>query len=191
MLKITCRITGAAPISFSRPIQSEKSTGESHDAFEKRTWRERTHRTKDGEAFICPMALKNCLSEVAKYLQESVPGKGKSTYTRFFEAGVMVMDEMLLGVQADDIPGERLLVPSSGRRGDGTRVWKRFPVLQEWSTNATIYVLDPMLQDKPEKVAEYLGFAGKFIGMGRWRPRNNGLYGRFTVDRLKYETVDT
>ena len=189
MLKVECELIGAAPISFSAPIQSTKRTGETSDAFETRTWRERIHQDDKGFAFIPPTALKNCLSEVAKYLQESVPGKGKSTYTRFFEAGIMVSEPLELNVKADDIPGERLFVPASGKRGDGKRVWKTFPTLPEWKTKAVIYVLDPVLIDKPEKIKEYLEHAGKFIGMGRFRPRNNGYYGRFTVGKFGFTKV--
>jgi hypothetical protein len=184
MIKCTCEIVGVSPFSFSAPVQSKRNTGETPDQFEERTWRERIHADGKGEAFIPPMALKNCLSEVAKYLSESVPGKGKSTYTKHFEAGILVLDPMVLGVKAIDIAGERLFVPSDGKRGGGSRVWKTFPVLRDWSTKATLYIFDPVI--KPEKVLEYLTHAGKFIGMGRFRPRNNGFYGRFTVENFKH-----
>lgn len=180
-------IVGVSPISFSAPIQSTKATGETHDAFEERTWRERTHSDANGEVYIPPMALKNCLSEVAKYLSESIPGKGTSKYTKHIEAGLLVIDPMPLGVKADKIEGERLFVPSDGKRGGGKRVYKTFPVVKQWRTKATVYILDPVI--KPEKVHEYLDHAGKFIGMGRFRPRNNGFYGRFTIENFKTNTA--
>lgn len=136
------------------------------------------------------VAVKNCLSECAKFLGESVPGKGKATYTKHFEAGTLVTDPLQLGVKADKIDGERLFVPASGKRGDGKRVWKTFPVLREWETSGTVYLLDPVLIDKPDKVREYLEHAGKFIGLGRFRPRNNGFYGRFKVESFKSEKLN-
>lgn len=185
MLTITAKLVGVAPISFSRPVESKKNTGETHDAFEERTWKERLHVDKDGVVFIPPQALKNCLSEVAKFLSETVPGKGKATYTKHFESGVMVTQPMSLGMKAEDVPGERLFVPSDGRRGGGSRVWKTFPTIQEWSCDCEIIVLDPLLVDKAEKIKEYLEHAGQFIGLGRFRPRNNGYYGRFSVKDFK------
>jgi len=185
VLKIEVDLVGVAPFSFSAPIKSPKNTGETGDAYEERTWRERAHADADGVAFIPPQALKNCLSDVARFLSESVPGKGKATYTKHFEAGVMVIDPLSLGVPADKIPCERLYVPSDGRRGGGKRVWKNFPTLPTWQTHATIYVLDIVLVDKPDKVKEYLVHAGKFIGMGRFRPRNNGFYGRFEAQNFE------
>ena len=185
MLNVTCDIIGVTPFSFGAPIQSKKETGENHDSFEERTWRERMHVNASGECYIVPGALKNCLAEVAKYLSETVPGKGKSTYTKHFEAGIICSEPMMLGVQGDDVEGERVFVPSDGRRGGTTRVWKTFPVLPTWKTQASFIVVDPMLIDKPEKMHEYLSHAGKFIGMGRFRPRNNGYYGRFNIENFK------
>ena len=72
-----------------------------------------------------------------------------------------------------------------GKKGGGTRVWKTFPVIQEWETEVEIMLLDPLLSDKPEKVREYLEHAGKFIGIGFFRPRNGGYFGRFTVEDFK------
>ena len=189
MLRITCTITGVSPISFSAPIQSVKNTGESHDAFEQRTWRERLHVDAKGIVFIPPNAIKNCLSDVAKYLSESVPGKGKATYTKYFEAGILCTDPVSLGVKGSEVAGNRLFVPASGKRGDGKRVWKTFPVIPQWSGTVVIYVLDPILIDRPEKIKEYLGHAGKFIGLGFFRPRNNGYLGRFDISDFKYEKV--
>jgi hypothetical protein len=185
----TCKFTlvGIAPLSQSAPIQSRKNTGEGSDAFEERTWRERLHVDIAGNAFIPPSALKNCLAEVAKYLSESVPGKGKSTYTKHFEAGLMVTDPLtILGadgapIKGAKVVGERLFVPADGKRGSGKRVWRTFPLIPQWQAAAVVYLLDPVLTDKPSKVLEYAEHAGKFIGLGRFRPRNNGFYGRFNV----------
>ena len=181
-LKCTCTLIGDSPISFGRAIQTPKGADEGADDHEERTWRERMHTDEAGVVFIPPTALKNCLADVAKYLSESIPGKGKATYTKHFEAGTMVMDAMSLNIKATDVVGERLFVPADGRRGGGKRVWRTFPTIQTpWTTQAIIYLFDPLLIAKPSKVEDYLGFAGRFIGLGRFRPRNNGFYGRFHV----------
>jgi len=190
MLVCTFGLVGVSPISFSAPVQSQRQVGESSDTFEARTWRERLHVNVDGNVFIPPMAIKNCLSEVAKYLSETVPGKGKSTYTKHFEAGILCVDPVDLNIKAKDVQGERLFVPSDGRRGSGKRVWKTFPTIPEWRGKGTVYVLDPALIDKPEKIEEYLGHAGKFIGLLRFRPRNNGFYGRFIVENFVTHKAD-
>ena len=181
MKTVYATIEGVSPYSQSKAIQSVKNTGEGHDDFELRTWKERLHVNDAGNVFIPPMAIKNMLSDCARFLSETVSGKGKSTWTKHFEAGIMVIQPADIGVKADSVIGERLFVPSDGKKGGGTRVWKTFPLIKAWKAELEIILLDPMLIDKPQKVEEYLGHAGKFIGLGRFRPRNGGFYGRFKV----------
>ena len=187
MIKLTADIIGVSPLSFSKAIVSQKETGENPDVFEERTWRERMHVDERGELFIPPNALKNMLSSVARYLAESVPGKGKATYTKNFEAGLLVVEPLKLGIKADStaVIKERLFVPSDGKKGGGKRVYKSFPTVLKWETKAEILVFDPLLIAKPEKIEEYLRHAGKFIGFLRFRPRQGGYYGRFNVKDFK------
>lgn len=172
------------PYSQSRHYEAERLPKESSADYEDRTWRERLHANGEGEVFIPPMAFKNCLSEVARFLGKQIPGKGKSTYTKHFEAGVLVMDPLPLGIAKSEVPRETYFVPADGRRGSGKRVTKHFPVIQSWSGNVTFYVLDETITE--DVFREHLEEAGKFIGIGRFRPRNNGFYGRFTVKSIKW-----
>lgn len=152
---------------------------ESHQAYEERTWKNRCHVNKDGYVFIPPMSFKNCIAEAAKFLSISIPGAGKATYTKHFEAGVLVMEGLTLDLHIDDVEGEWLFVPSDGKRGGGSRVNKCFPIIHEWSGEVNFMVLDEKITEKVfRKVLEE---SGKFIGLGRFRPRNNGFYGRFSI----------
>jgi len=161
------------------------SDKEAKDDYERRTWRERLHYDrKKGEVFIPPMMLKNCLSGAAKYLSMRVPGSGKATFTKHFEAGVLVQDLLFLGIKKDDVEGETLFVPSDGKRGGGSRVMKTFPIIHEWSGEAVFYILDETITK--EVFLYHLEEAGKFMGLGRFRPRNNGYYGRFSVKSLSW-----
>ena len=187
-LTCECTLVGTGPISFGKPIASVKKTGVDHDAHEKNTWRERLHVDEDGNVFIPPIALKNCLSDVAQYLSEAVPGKGSAKFTKHFKAGIMVTEPLAIygpdnnPVKAADVIGEDVFVPADGRRGGGKRVWKTFPVIPEWYAHAKLMAIDPTLTSKPKKIHAYLLHAGRFIGLGRFRPINNGFYGRFTVE---------
>jgi len=180
MHKATVTLTGISPYSQSKVITSAKEPKETHDAHEERTWRERLHTTEDGFVFIPPNVLKNCLSEAAKYLSKKVPGAGKATYTKHFEAGVMVLEPAALPIKAVDVRPERLFVPSDGKRGGGKRVWKNFPHIPAgWTTTTEVMILDPLITE--DVFREHIEEAGNYIGIGRFRPRNNGYYGRFTV----------
>jgi len=189
MFEIECEIVGQSPISFSKFINKKKKTGQSHEAFEEQTWRERLHVDEKGEVFIPAIAIKNMMVECARYLSETVPGKGKATYTKHMEAGMMVLDPVKLKVKAKDVQPEGLFVPSDGKRGGGSRVYKMFPTIPAgWKGKVKATVFDRCL--KPEKIKEYLEQSGMFIGLLRWRPRNNGLYGRFTVKNFKVTKND-
>lgn len=156
---------------------------ESPDAYERRTWRNRIHKDTDGNVFIPPMALKNCLAEAAKFLSIQVPGKGKATYTKHFEAGIMVMDPIEIGIKADDVPGESLFVPADGKRGSGRRVTRVFPLITKWEGSTLVHVIDETITE--DVLRKHLQEAGNLIGMGRFRPRNNGYYGRFSLVTLE------
>ena len=79
---------------------------------------------------------------------------------------------------------ETYFVPADGRRGSGKRVTKHFPVIQKWAGDVMFYVLDETITE--DVFREHLEEAGRFIGIGRFRPRNNGFYGRFTVKSVKW-----
>lgn len=119
--------------SQSKIHTTEHLDKEIHKDYEERTWRERLHCNGDGEVFIPPMSFKNCLSEVAKFVSIQIPGKGKATYTKHFEAGVLVTEPLMLGVQKALVQGEWLFVPADGKRGGGKRVWKCFPIIPAWA----------------------------------------------------------
>jgi hypothetical protein len=182
-------LESASPYSQSRNYEREvpKLNKELHDAYDKRTWRSRMHIDENGMVYIPQMAFKNAISEAAKYIAMQVPGKGKTTYTKHFEAGILVPDVVNLGLRAEDVASQDLYVPADGRRGGSKRVWRTFPLIPKWEGKVIFYLLDDIITSD---VFEYhLKQAGNFIGIGRFRPRNNGFYGRFNVKSLKWEAM--
>lgn len=191
MRTATAHLESISAYSQSRHYDAPKlgrSTGsvtESAKDYEERTWRERCHVDKDGYVVIPPMAFKNCVSEIAKYLSVQIPGKGKATYTKHFEAGVMVLEGLTLPIKKVDVHGDWLFVPASGRRGDAKRVLKCFPIIHQWAGPVVFHVLDDVISEKVFE--QHLRDAGNFIGIGRFRPRNNGYFGRFRVNKVDWE----
>lgn len=180
-------LKSVSPYSQSRHYNLPKLDKESSADYEARTWRDRIHADESGELFIPPMAFKNCLSEVAKYLSVQIPGKGKSTYTKHFESGVLVVEPLMLGIKKDDVKGEWLFVPADGVRGSGKRVDKCFPFVPSWSGEVHFMIMDETITE--DVFLYHLRQAGAFIGIGRFRPRKNGYYGRFSVESVKWSDV--
>jgi hypothetical protein len=175
-------LSSVSPYSQSRYHDTEKQDRETADAYENRTWKNRLHVNGTGKIFIPPMAFKNCLSECAKFMSVQIPGKGKQTYTKHFEAGILIHEPVHIGISPDSVPGEWLFVPADGKRGSGKRVKKCFPLIAEWAGELVIHVVDEIITR--DVLLDHLVAAGSFIGIGRFRPRNNGYYGRFQVDDL-------
>lgn len=177
-------IEGISPYSQSRHHDVQRDKKETARDHEARTWRERVHANDDGSIIVPPMAFKNCLSETAKFLGMQIPGKGKSTYTKHFEAGVLCIEPLVLPIRKDNVEGEWLFLPSDGKRGGGKRVDKCYPIIRKWGGDVEFKILDETITE--DVFREHLEQAGAFVGIGRFRPRNNGYYGRFKVKALKW-----
>lgn len=178
-------LESASPYSQSRPHNTEALNKEAPAAFELRTWREKAHANENGEIFIPPMALKINLEEAAKYLGMKIKGKGKSTYTKHFESGIMVTDGPTLVSKSgqkylkSECKSNQLFLNADGKRGPGTRVWRTFPIFHDWIVEVEYHILDDTITE--DVFIEHLKCAGQFIGIGQFRPRNRGYFGRYNV----------
>lgn len=200
---VRLKLTGQSQYSQSRPHDEPKLNKEGPDAYEARTWPHRMHINDDGYVVFPPMALKNCLSEVAKFISEQIPSKGKSTYTKHFEAGILPTGEIPLIIGANGKPihkddwqaegtqlyADRIYTPSDGVAGSGKRVWRTYPVIKEgWTTEISMIIVDDTIT---EPVFErHIKQAGLLIGIGRWRVRNRGMYGRFSPEILEWKELE-
>lgn len=184
-ITVTATIKGISPYSQNGYYKTPKLDRESAADYEARTWRDRMTVDKDGYVIIPPMALKNCLSDAARFLSVKIAGKRNATFTKHFEAGVIVTDPIRLPIKKGDVPFEWLFVPADGKRGGSSRVEKCFGIIHEWGGTAVFHVLDHTITETAFR--EHLEQAGSFIGLGRFRPRNNGFYGRFVVESLRWD----
>mgnify|MGYP006397909217 FL=1 len=187
MLQATVRLKSASPYSQGKhydkvmvPLDPEN---ESAGDYEKRTWRNRLHVTPDGFVFIPQQSLHKSAIAAAKYTGDTIPGKGKKTWTAKLQSGLMCMEPIVLPVRADDVDGEWLFVPSDGKPGGSRRVSKCFGYIPEWSGDLNLTILDTIITE--EILFRYFERAGRFIGIGRFRPERGGFYGRFTVESVK------
>lgn len=182
----TCivEIQSVSPYSASRKHNEEKLEKEGADAYDKRTWREKCHYDANGVAFIPGIAFKFALDAAAKYLSLSIPGKGKATYTKHFLSGVMCPENLSLGKAREDVTGISLSLNADGVRGSGKRVDRILPQFPKWGGKLTFYVFDEQItKDVFERV---MVEAGKFIGVGQFRPQNGGHNGRFEVKGFQW-----
>lgn len=154
-------LKSTSPYSQAKAINELRPATETHEEFEKRNLRRRIHADQDGIVFIPPQSIKSAMCDII--------GDDKG----------ITVGRLSLGIKADDVQGEWLCVPESGRRGDMKRVNKCFPVIPEWEGTVDVYVINEEFTKSDIYTA--IQAAGKAIGIGRHRPAKNGYYGCFEV----------
>ena len=177
-------LRGITPYQQSREKDSvdPKKAKEDHKVYEERTWKLRAHVDENGMVCIPPLSLKAALAEAAKYCKRQIPGQGKCTYTQKFKSGLLVQSELIpTGTFLDNVRKAGVFGDSKGKSGGtgGGRVWKFFPTIDKWEAKVQFTILDDIITE--EVFREILVEAGRFIGIGTWRPQNGGEHGRFEV----------
>jgi hypothetical protein len=102
-------------------------------------------------------------------------------------AGVQVFDPLLLPVRKENLDHVWIHAHVNGKRGSGSRVMRCFPIIHKWEGEVAFEVYDTIITE--EQFRRYLIEAGKFIGVGRFRPRNGGFCGRFRVAEMTWEPM--
>jgi hypothetical protein len=184
---VEVELVSVSPYSQSRKHNTAKLEKETWDAYEIRTWREKCTTNDDGEVVIPAMAFKQALDTVAKRLGEQVPGRGKNTYSKHFAAGVICEADVPIGVQKEDAPKITISANADGKRGSGKRVDRTFPQWPSWKATARFAILDITVTDPVFE--RHLTEAGRFVGIGRFRPENGGLNGRFRPTAFRWSDV--
>lgn len=174
-----------SPYSQSKPHQAPKLDNETADDYDKRTWREHLYVNDKGFVIIPPPVWKNALTDSAQFLSMKIPGKGGAKYTKHFVSGVSVVEPLVLSVKKDAAKSECLYMNADGRRGGSKRVWRTYPVVHEWGGDVEYLVLDDEITEAVFRA--HVVACGRLVGIGRFRPRNNGYYGRFELVKLKWE----
>tara|TARA_R110000796_G_scaffold46566_5_gene112542 strand:- start:7766 stop:8329 length:564 start_codon:yes stop_codon:yes gene_type:complete len=179
MKKVILTLESAAPLTQSRKHNTEFEDGEKHDAYEKRTWRNKAHQDEGGNIYIPGISLKFALDAAAKGKGLKIKGKGQRTYTKLFVSGIIVEHIIPTGKTVDDLKQQWFLANADGVRGSGKRVDRCVPRLDSWAGQVTVYVANDEIENNIFE--DHIDYAGKFVGMGQYRPENGGCNGRFDV----------
>ena len=183
-------LKSATPYSQSRAIDPDefpKLPKEDAAGLDLRLWKEKATFDANGVVCIPQMALKMAVDEAIKRLNIGIPGRGKSTYTKFFVAGQICEENVNLGIRKDDLQPITIWANADGVRGSGKRVRRKFPYIPEWSGQAKFALLDDVI---PKDIFEKaLIEAGRLVGIGRFRPEKGGYMGRFSVEKFHWSEV--
>ena len=183
-------IKSATPYSQSKAFDIDlfpKKEKEDAAGYDKRMWREKATYDDKGIVSIPAMALKMSVDEAVKRLNIGIPGRGKSTYTKFFTAGQICEADVPLGIHKDDLDFIDIWANADGVRGSGKRVRRRFPIIKEYEATARFAILDDIIP--PDVFEKAVTEAGRLVGIGRFRPEKGGFLGRFHVTGIAWSTV--
>ncbi len=184
---VSVKLESVSPYSSSRQHDTPKLDKERMDEYEQRTWREKLSTDETGTVVIPAMAFKQALDRCVKVLGMQVPGKGKATYTKHFMAGCLCESDVSLGIHKDTVQSVIINAHVDGVRGSGKRVKKTFPQIPKWAATARFIILDDAItKDVFEKVMKE---SGQFVGVGRFRPENAGLNGRYSVKGFTWDSI--
>jgi hypothetical protein len=168
MRDVIIELESITPYSSSQPIEEDRGSSESWEAYEQRRWKDKAHLNEDGILFIPGVSFKLAIDEAAKLLKEKIKGKGNQTYTGLFTTGITAMSDVDIGIHIDNVKPVRLYCNADGRRGSGTRVWRYFPYIPSWKGSLEMKIFNDTI---PEDVFErYVIQAGILTGVGRGRP---------------------
>ena len=137
--------------------------------------------TLDGVVYQPATHFWRSLINAGKDLQ--VKGKGKATYSKLFGSMVQVIPEAIEHKKQDfDVFITRVVNPST----KGMMMSKR-PRLKEWELDFELLVEDEIPLDV---LKEGLERAGKYVGVGDWRPEKKGIHGKFQVTSFQEAKLD-
>ena len=178
IIKVT--IEGTTPILFNRfrdtaiEGKSKKRTGAMADSdIEDKLYKE------NDKVLLPSVYLKNCIVEAGK--QFKIIGKGKSTYSKIIASTVEIQPFM---IEMDNGEMEIFRISAVNPTTKGRMMIER-PKFSKWSATFEIVLNDPAVP--VSVINEILEHAGKYVGVGDWRPEKKGMFGKFMITSFKEE----
>lgn len=105
-------------------------------------------------------------------------GAGKATYSKIFGSMVQIEPDTIPHLNQDwSIHKSLVVIPST--RG---RVMRYRPQIKDWALKFDVLFEDEI---KPETIKEAFEIAGRYSGLGDWRPEKKGRFGKFQVVSFK------
>jgi hypothetical protein len=186
-------LTSTSPYSQSRKHDTPKLEGESANAHEERTWKERMHvrtinkgKPTERKTVVMPAAgFNQAIAAAAKFLNKKIEGQRNSTWTKHFVSGIAVLADVDLNISPDDCRRQVINAHANGVRGSGTRVTRFFPTFDEWEATFEVMVLDPLITEAI--FTEVIEAAGLFVGVGQHRPEQLGTNGRWEIVSIDWQ----
>jgi len=127
------------------------------------------YKTEAGEVYLPNLWIKTAMVKAATDFKM----EGKKSYKEYIKAGIVVEPEQIpLKADKYEVFVSRCVIQRAA-------IAKARPKFKTWEAEFEIELLDEMLN--PTIVKEILDAAGRFKGIGDWRPE----HGRFKVEKFE------
>lgn len=179
MEKIKVTIQGTTPLLFNRfrDTQIEGKSKKRTGAIMESEIEDKLYLNEKGKVLLPAVYIKNALSEASK--QFKIVGKGKSTYTKLV-ASTIDVEPFMIDFDSDKYEVFRISAVNPMTRG---RMMTERPKFNKWSASFEIILNDPAIPINV--INEILEHAGKYVGIGDWRPQTKGMFGKFLISEFK------
>jgi hypothetical protein len=179
MKKYKVEITGITPLLQNKPaeygfneqwVEKKASTDWEKEALQK------LYVDSEGQIYQPATHIERALIEAGKKVK--VKGQGKATYSKLFGSMASIEEfELVHGIQDYEIFKCLVVIPSTNGR-----VIRYRPMFKKWKLSFHVEAEDEIPCDV---IKESLEIAGKYVGIGDWRPEKKGKYGKFQVTEFK------
>ncbi len=140
------------------------------------------YRNSDDELFIPAEQIRGSLINAGTMHKAKVGNSRKSMKNIVAAMFFIDQDEVLITPQEYTIDKR-----SAVNRNIKARVIVIRPKWKQWETEFVLNVDNDTITD--ETIRNIIEDAGNYIGIGSFRPTNNGMFGRFSVE--EFEKIDT
>ena len=172
-------IKGTTPLLQNKPeeygFDEEWVTKKASNEYEKEGLK-KLYVNSDGVIYQPATHIERALIEAAKKIR--VKGRGKATYSKLFGSMVSIPTLDITHL-VDDYEIFKALVVIPSTKG---RVMRYRPMFRDWALKFVIEFEDEI---PSEVIKEALEIAGRYVGIGDWRPEKKGKFGKFQVVYFK------
>lgn len=135
------------------------------------------YRNSEGCCYIPAEQLRGSLINAGTYMKSKVGARSKSMKTIVAATFMIAPDEIL--IQDWDAIDKR----SAVNKNIKGRVMVIRPKWSEWEATVTLNCHESSITK--ETIKQLFDYSGSYVGIGSFRPTNNGLFGRFEVLGIK------
>ena len=178
MNKAIIQIEGISPLLINRFIDTQiDSKAKKRTTSAKEMNPEDKLYLDDGKPYIPSVYFRNCLVEAGK--QFKISGQGKKNYSKLLGSTIEV-NPGIIHIMPGSWTVFRISAVNPMTKG---RMMVSRPKFDKWRCQFEVLCNDENVE--LSVVKEILDHAGKYVGVGDWRPDKKGVYGKFMVTSFK------